>query len=115
MCTLLLRFPPPKACPLKLVSHFCDGALVYHRERMAGPQRLATGGDACRCVHRFVLTSARFLLTFSKLEADWPPTARFDEHRLSKDTIDLVCASGEQERPTASTRWLFTNFPKSVQ
>ena len=28
-------------------------------------------------------------------------TARLDEHRLSEDTIGLVCAFGEQERSTA--------------
>src|SRR6188768_1174573 len=33
--------------------------------------------------------------------ADWSPTARLDEHRLSANTIDLVCAFGEQRRPTA--------------
>src|SRR5215831_20487378 len=26
------------------------------------------------------------------------PTARFDEHRLSRNTIDLVCALGEQRK-----------------
>ncbi len=34
------------------------------------------------------------------MEADSSPTARFDEHRLSKNTMGLVCAFGEQERPT---------------
>jgi hypothetical protein len=33
--------------------------------------------------------------------ADWSLTARLDEHRLSKNTMGLVCAFGEQERPTA--------------
>ena len=33
--------------------------------------------------------------------ADWSLTASLDEHRLSRNTIDLVCAFGEQERPTA--------------
>ena len=35
--------------------------------------------------------------------ADWAPTARLDEHRLSRNTMDLVCAFGEQRRPTALT------------
>jgi hypothetical protein len=30
--------------------------------------------------------------------ARWLPTARLDEHRLSKNTIDLVCAFGEQRK-----------------
>src|SRR5687768_16743977 len=36
------------------------------------------------------------------MEADWPLTARFDEHRLSDNTRGLVCALGEQERSTDS-------------
>ncbi|HEU4505680.1 MAG TPA: hypothetical protein VFR79_12660, partial [Nitrospira sp.] len=29
------------------------------------------------------------------------PSARLDEHRLSKNTMDLVCAFGEQRRSTS--------------
>ena len=36
------------------------------------------------------------------MEADWSPTARFNEHRHPENTIGLVCALGEQRRPTAS-------------
>lgn len=44
------------------------------------------------------LAEARFLL---KDRADWSLAARLDEHRLSKNTMGLVRAFGEQERPTA--------------
>jgi hypothetical protein len=37
---------------------------------------------------------------FSLGRPDWSPTARLDEHRLSENTMDLVCAFGEQRRPT---------------
>src|SRR5262245_16534954 len=47
------------------------------------------------------------LMSVLDMEADWSPTARFDEHRLSTNTIDLVCALGEQRRPTVS----MANFP----
>src|SRR6478752_887388 len=30
--------------------------------------------------------------------ARWLPTARFDEHRLSKNTMGLACALGEQRK-----------------
>jgi hypothetical protein len=40
-------------------------------------------------------------LLSSAMRADWSLTARLDEHRLSNNTIDLVCAFGEHERPTA--------------
>ena len=51
------------------------------------------------------------LALFLGMEADWPLTARFDEHRLSNSTMDLVCASGEHERPTASTSISFWCAP----
>ena len=34
------------------------------------------------------------------MEPDWSPTARFDEHRHPENSIGLVCALGEQRRPT---------------
>src|SRR6185503_5489802 len=45
---------------------------------------------------------SKFARSFSlRGRADWSPTARLDEHRLSANTIDLACAFGEQRRPTA--------------
>jgi hypothetical protein len=40
--------------------------------------------------------------------AAWSPTARLDEHRLSKNTIDLVYAFGDQGRPTALALPIFS-------
>src|SRR5262245_55426195 len=61
----------------------------------------------CLLSFRDSVTTPSSLVSVLDMEADWSPTARFDEHRLSKNTIDLVCALGEQRRPTAS----MSNFP----
>jgi hypothetical protein len=46
------------------------------------------------------------LVTSLRMEADWSPTARFNERRHPENSIGLVCALGEQRRPTASTSYL---------
>jgi hypothetical protein len=42
------------------------------------------------------------LLNTLRDKADWPPTARFDEHRPKcNNKFHHACASGEHKRPTA--------------
>ena len=65
------------------------------------------GGSAASLPHRQAPSKLAGVL-LHEIRADWSLTARLDEHRRSGNSIGLVCALGEQERPTAlvSTRIL---------
>ena len=80
---------------------FRGGLFSLNRARTFSPTRPCARRDV-----RFTRVSTALQMTlqarsfFLRGRADWSPTARLDEHRLPRNTMDLVCAFREHKRLT---------------